>query len=201
MKYISCYFALLTVLAGAVTAGCASTTESVGQPSQAIAIDGSSTVYPITSAIAEQYALTEENRNVPVEVTFSGTGDGFAKFCAGETVVSNASRPVSKAEMQTCSDAQIRYFELPVAFDAITVVVHPQNTWAAQENSALQEFVNFYLENASATVTEVGYMPLPEEGYEIALTQFYRGKVGTVFDGQMPPDLTIGELLTKRATF
>ncbi|MGD1943483.1 MAG: hypothetical protein ACFB0G_19490 [Leptolyngbyaceae cyanobacterium] len=75
------------------------------------------------------------------------------------------------------------------------------NAQAAQEHPALQAFVQFYLENAPTTVETVGYVPLPQAGYEVALTQFYRGKVGTVFDGQMQPGLTIGELLSRRAEF
>ena len=75
------------------------------------------------------------------------------------------------------------------------------NAQAAQEHPPLQAFVQFYLENAPTTVETVGYVPLPQEGYEVALTQFYRGKVGTVFDGQMQPGLTIGELLSRRAEF
>jgi phosphate transport system substrate-binding protein len=296
-------------------------------------------VFPITAAIAEQFAATEATE-VAVDVSFSGTSDGFRRFCAGETVINNASRPINQQEMQTCGDAKIRYFELPVAFDAITIAVNPANTWAnditveelktawaesgqrqvtswrdirsswpdepivlygpgsasgtfdyfsevilgddtisrsdyvaseddellaqgiennanalgyfgfayfeehqgelkalavdagdgsvspsretvesadyqplsrplfiyinaqaAQENPALQAFVQFYLENAPTIVNEVGYVPLPQDGYDVALTQFYRGKVGTVFDGQVQPGLTIDELLTKRATF
>lgn len=65
-----------------------------------------------------------------MKVSFSGTSDGFGKFCTGETVINNASRPISREEMQACGNAKIRYFELPVAFDAITIVVNPQNTWA-----------------------------------------------------------------------
>jgi phosphate transport system substrate-binding protein len=328
------WFLLTTSGVGSLLAGC-SAPSPTNLEAQPLVIDGSSTVYPITVAIAEQYA-TSMPQAVTIDVSFSGTSDGFEKFCAGETLINNASRPISRDEMQTCGDAKIRYFELPVAFDAITVVVNPQNTWAeeitvdelktawaeagqrqvttwqdirsswpseaialygpgtasgtydyfsevilgedtpsrsdyvaseddellaqgiesnpnalgyfgfayyeehadtlkalavdgvvpsratvedgqyqplsrplfiyvnaqaAQENPALQAFVQFYLENAPTVVPEVGYVPLPQDGYDVALTQFYRGKVGTVFDGQMQPGLTIGELLTKRATF
>ena len=334
------YWVLSTLAGvGAVAVSCSSSADNATLEDQTITVDGSSTVYPITVAIAEQYAANQ-SQEVAVDVSFSGTGDGFEKFCTGETVINNASRPISRDEMQTCSDAKIRYFELPVAFDAITIAVHPQNTWAeditveelktawaesgqrevtswrdirgswpdeditlygpgtasgtydyfsevilgedtasrsdyvaseddellaegiennpnamgyfgfayfedhadalkalavdggsgpvmpsqvtveegqyqplsrplfiyvnaeaAQNNPALQAFVRFYLDNAPTTVQKVGYVPLPQDGYEVALTQFYRGKVGTVFDGQMQPGLTIGELLTKRATF
>jgi len=339
MKATKRWFLLTTAWVGAAAASCSSATNSASLEDQTITVDGSSTVYPITVAIAEQYSANK-SQDVAVDVSFSGTGDGFRKFCAGETVINNASRPISSAEMQACGDAKIRYFELPIAFDAITIAVNPQNTWAdditvdelrtawaeagqrevtswrdirsswpdrelvlygpgtasgtydyfsevilgkgtnsrsdyvaseddellaqgietnpnalgyfgfayfeehqdalkalavdggggpvtpsqatvedgryhplsrplfiyvnaeaAQDNPALQAFVRFYLENASTSAEAVGYVPLPQDGYEVALTQFYRGKVGTVFDGQMQPGLTIGELLTKRATF
>ena len=335
MKTSKSSFFLALVGVGVTVVGCSSSTNSLSSTDLPITIDGSSTVYPITTAIAQQYAATNA-LDAEIAVSFSGTGDGFEKFCAGETMINNASRPISNEEMQACGDAKIRYFELPVAFDAITVVVHPENTWAeditveelktawaesgqrdvtnwqdirsswpsepislygpgtasgtydyfsevilgedtpsrsdyiaseddellaqgvetnpnamgyfgfayfeahegdlnalavdgvtptqetvengeyqplsrplfiyvnaqaAQEYPALQAFVQFYLENAPSTVETVGYVPLPQEGYEVALTQFYRGKVGTVFDGQMQPGLTIGELLSRRAEF
>ena len=65
-------------------------------------------------------------------VGISGTGGGFKKFCRGETDISDASRPILKAEMEACRAAGIKYFELPIAFDALTVVVNPQNTWVKQ---------------------------------------------------------------------
>jgi len=338
MKALNRQSLLAIALVGAASVSC-STASNPSGTDQVIRIDGSSTVYPITTAIVEKFQASEAN-GAEIEASFSGTGDGFDKFCAGETVINDASRPISQSEMQACREAEIRYFELPVGFDAITVVVNPENTWAeeltveelesvwsasaqrnvttwqdirsewpdepialygpgtasgtydyftevilgedaesrsdyvasedddllvqgvsqnenalgyfgfayyeenradlkalgvdngsgsvlpsqetvergqyqplsrplfiyvnaqaAQNNPALQEFVRFYLENAAEAVQSVGYVPLPQEGYEVALTQFYRGKVGTVFDGQMQPGLTIGELLSKRATF
>src|SRR5687767_15667697 len=93
---------------------------------QQIAIDGSSTVYPITEAVAEEFQ-TEKKGAVNVTVGISGTGGGFKKFCRGEIDVQDASRPISEKEMKDCRDAGIKYFELPVAFDALTVVVNPKN--------------------------------------------------------------------------
>ncbi|MBE7385225.1 MAG: PstS family phosphate ABC transporter substrate-binding protein [Leptolyngbya sp. SIO1E4] len=339
MKTLNRQASLVFMLVGVASVSCSAPSGSTGSADQVIRIDGSSTVYPITDAIAADF-LAAESEEIALEVAFSGTGDGFEKFCAGETVVNNASRPISEAEMTTCRDADIRYFELPVAFDAITIAVNPENTWAeditveelkmvwaesaqrqvttwneirsdwpnrnitlygpgtasgtydyfteviledgttgrsdyiaseddqllvdgisndpdalgyfgfayyeenqtllkalgvdsgegavvpsremveqgqyhplsrplfiyvnaqaAQENPNLQAFVQFYLENAPTAVQDVGYVPLPQEGYEVAMTQFYRGKVGTVFDGQLQPGLTIRELLSKRATF
>ncbi len=331
--------ALVFVFIGVASVSCSTAPSSSGTDASVIKIDGSSTVYPITDAIATAFQA-ERAPTVELEVSFSGTGDGFDKFCAGETVINDASRPISTDEMAACRDAEIRYFELPIAFDAITVVVNAANDWAeditvdelqamwtasaqreattwqdirpswpnrelvlygpgtasgtydyftevvvgdkgeirsdyvasedddllvsgvsrdegalgyfgfayyeasqdtlkalaidsgegpvlpsretvergqyhplsrplfiyvnaqaAQENPALQSFVEFYLQNAAEVAIAVGYIPLPQDGYEVAMTQFYRGKVGTVFEGSMQPGLTIGELLSKRATF
>ncbi|MBE9209363.1 PstS family phosphate ABC transporter substrate-binding protein [Nostoc sp. LEGE 06077] len=302
-----------------------------------IKIDGSSTVYPITQAIAQEFQASSNNK-AQVEVKFSGTTGGFEKFCAGETAVSNASRPILLAEMTACKNNGVGYIELPIAFDALTVAVNPQNTWAkditvaelkkiwqpaaqgkitrwnqvraswpdrpltlygaggksgtfdyfteaivgkarasrndytASENDEilvdgiskdpnalgyfgyayyekhqdklkalsidngrgsvlpspqavekakyqtlsrplfiyvnpqslsnrgiLSEFIDFYLKNAPKTVASVGYIPLPDEGYQINSVHFYRSKVGTVFDGKAEMNLTIGELLRKES--
>ncbi len=94
-----------------------------------IKIDGSSTVFPIAEAVAEEFQISKRGK-VRVTVGIAGTGGGFKRFCRGETDISNASRPILAEEMEACRKAGIRYIELPVAFDALTVVVNPQNTWA-----------------------------------------------------------------------
>ncbi|NOT64755.1 MAG: PstS family phosphate ABC transporter substrate-binding protein [Methylotenera sp.] len=91
-----------------------------------IKIDGSSTVYPITEAMAEEF---QKIQKVKVTVGESGTGGGFKKFCRGETDISDASRPISQKEMDACKEAGIQYIELPIAFDALTVVVNSKNDW------------------------------------------------------------------------
>ncbi|MDP1682666.1 MAG: PstS family phosphate ABC transporter substrate-binding protein [Burkholderiales bacterium] len=96
---------------------------------QIIKIDGSSTVYPITEAVAEEFQKSKKGA-IKVTVGISGTGGGFKKFCRGETDISDASRPILKKEMEACAQAGIKYIELPVAYEGITVVVNPQNTWA-----------------------------------------------------------------------
>jgi phosphate transport system substrate-binding protein len=93
-----------------------------------IKIDGSSTVFPIAEAVAEEFQISKRGK-VRVTVGIAGTGGGFKRFCRGETDISNASRPILKEEMEQCRAAGIKYMELPVAFDALTVVVNPQNTW------------------------------------------------------------------------
>ena len=95
----------------------------------AIKIDGSSTVFPISEAYAEEFQIQKRGK-VRVTVGVSGTGGGFKKFCRGETDMANASRPITVEEMETCRKAGIKYLEVPVAFDALTVVVNPANTWA-----------------------------------------------------------------------
>ena len=94
-----------------------------------IAIDGSSTVYPITEAVAEDF---QKKTGTKVTVGVSGTGGGFKKFCRGETVISNASRPILKKEMDACAENGITYIELPIAYDALTIVTNKGNDWAKQ---------------------------------------------------------------------
>lgn len=94
-----------------------------------VTVDGSSTVYPITEAVAEDFQKAKKNK-IQVTVGISGTGGGFKKFCRGETAISDASRPILEKEMKLCAENGIKYIELPVAFDALTVVIHPKNTWA-----------------------------------------------------------------------
>jgi phosphate transport system substrate-binding protein len=93
-----------------------------------IRIDGSSTVYPVTEAVAEEFQKAKKGA-VNVTVGISGTGGGFKKFCRGETDISDASRPILKEEMEVCAQNGLKYIELPVAFDALTVVVNKANTW------------------------------------------------------------------------
>ena len=94
-----------------------------------IKIDGSSTVYPITEAVAEEF---QKETGIKVTVGVSGTGGGFKKFCRGETVISDASRPIKAKEIAQCKEAGISFIELPVAFDALTVVINPTNDWAKE---------------------------------------------------------------------
>ncbi len=94
-----------------------------------IAIDGSSTVFPISEAIAEEFRGTNAAR---VTIGVSGTGGGFKKFCKGETAITGASRPIKPTEVEMCKGASVEYVELPVAYDGISVVVNPKNEWAGQ---------------------------------------------------------------------
>lgn len=95
--------------------------------SKIIAIDGSSTVFPITEAVAEEF---QKGSSSKVTIGVSGTGGGFKKFCAGETAITGASRPIKPSEVEACGKGGVEYMELPVAYDGIAVVVHPSNDWA-----------------------------------------------------------------------
>ncbi|ARO88109.2 protein sphX [Nitrosospira lacus] len=304
-----------------------------------IKIDGSSTMYPITEAVAKKFEAAQKGA-IKVTVAISGTGGGFMKFCGGEIDIVNASRPIQRKEMKACSKAGVKYVELPVAFDALTVVVNPGNTWSrtmtvaelkkmwepaaqgkitkwnqvnpawpdekfklygagrdsgtldyftlaivgkeksrrsdftasaddnvlvqgvannrnalgffgfgyymenqdrvtavavddgrnggvipsvetvedgtyqplsrpifiyvnmkAAEKPELQEFVAFYMKNASALVKGSQYFPLPPRAYAANMEFFKTKRLGTVFDGFLPVGLTIDDLLQREARF
>jgi phosphate transport system substrate-binding protein len=99
-----------------------------GESTTLVKVDGSSTVFPITEAVAEEFQK-ETRGSVRVTVGISGTGGGFKKFCRGETDVQDASRPISSGEMEACRTAGVQYYELPIAFDALTIAVSPLATW------------------------------------------------------------------------
>ncbi len=99
------------------------------QLSGTVLIDGSSTVFPIAEAMAEEFGIAHEGR-IRAPVGSSGTGGGFKKFCAGETDISNASRPISEEEAELCRENGIEPLELPIAWDGLTVVKNPANDWA-----------------------------------------------------------------------
>jgi phosphate transport system substrate-binding protein len=122
---------LKAIAAIAVTAATISfsVTAVRSQSPATIKIDGSSTVFPITEAVAEEFQK-QKNGEIRVTVGISGTGGGMKKFCAGEIEVANASRPIKDKEMEACKAAGIQYIELPIAYDALTVVVNSRNDWA-----------------------------------------------------------------------
>jgi phosphate transport system substrate-binding protein len=97
--------------------------------SQIVQIDGSSTVFPVTEAVAEEFQKAKKGK-IKVTVGISGTGGGFKKFCRGETDIQDASRPILKQEMEACKGSGVEYIELPIAFDALTVIVNPKNNWS-----------------------------------------------------------------------
>ncbi|HEY5633390.1 MAG TPA: PstS family phosphate ABC transporter substrate-binding protein [Burkholderiaceae bacterium] len=329
----------LAALAALVVAGVASSVRNQGGSTlhKSVRFDGSSTVFPVTEAVAEDFQTAKRGK-VRVTVGISGTGGGFKKFCRGEIDISNASRPILAKEIAACKAAGIEYIEIPVAFDALTVVVNPRNDfirqitvaelrkiWAPEaqgkltswkqvnprwpdeplklygpgadsgtfdyfteavvgkakssrgdftaseddnvlvqgvsrdlgglgyfgfayytENSdklravpvvnskgvavgpsmdtvisgayeplarpifiyvnassilrpEVREIVEFYLNNASVLAREVGYVPLPDNAYRLALANVANNKKGTVFGGHSEVGVTVEELLTREA--
>lgn len=107
----------------------ASMTTGTANASPIVKIDGSSTVFPITEAVAEDFQIAKRGA-IRVTVGISGTGGGFKKFCRNEIDIVNASRPITPMEMEACKQEGVQYIEMPIAFDALTVVVNPKNTWS-----------------------------------------------------------------------
>ena len=92
-----------------------------------VKVDGSSTVYPVTEAIAEEFRSVQPN--VKVSIGISGTGGGFKKFSRGEIDISDASRPIKEKEIKACDENGISYVGLDVAYDGLAVIKHPENDW------------------------------------------------------------------------
>lgn len=123
--------AFLSLTTAAALAGVVGFSTAWAQTPTTVRVDGSSTVFPISEAVAEEFQRAQRGA-VRVTVGTSGTGGGFARFCRGEIDITGASRPARAAELEACRAAGIRFIELPVAFDALTVAVHRDNTWARQ---------------------------------------------------------------------
>ncbi len=102
---------------------------NVASAQSIVKIDGSSTVYPITKIVAYKFQVAKKDA-VKVTVDISGSGGGFKKFCRGEIDIVNASRPILRNEMADCKNGRVQYVEIPVAFDALTVAVNPENSWS-----------------------------------------------------------------------
>jgi phosphate transport system substrate-binding protein len=118
--------------------------------SNQIAIEGSSTLLPITQAAAE--AFNRQNPNVRITVGGAGTGDGFEAFCSGGTQISDASRPIKNEEAERCEQAGIEFIELPVALDALSVVVNPRNDFA--DNITLEQLRTLWEPSAEGEITQ-----------------------------------------------
>ena len=123
----------MLVLAMVAAVGCGASAQDArpghsGAGASLVTLDGSSTVFPISEAVAEEFQKVQHSARVTVGI--SGTGGGFQKFCRGETDISDASRPISATEVEACSKAGIAYIELPIAYDGIAIAVNPKNTWA-----------------------------------------------------------------------
>jgi phosphate transport system substrate-binding protein len=135
----------LSTVSLAVLLAAASTAVSA---QELVTVDGSSTVFPISEAMAEEFQNETGNR---VTVGLSGTGGGFKKFCRGETDITGASRPIREEEIALCGENKIEYIELPVAMDGLAVVVNPNNDWA--ECMTVAELKKMWEPEAQGTVT------------------------------------------------
>ena len=141
---------ILTAAIASACGGGRAEDQQAGEEQQgAIKLDGSSTVYPISEAVAEEFQ--KSHRNVRVTVGISGTGGGFQKFCRGETDISNASRPIKPTEIDTCKQAGIEFVELPVAYDGLAIVVNPKNTWAG--SMTVEELKKLWAPEAQGKIT------------------------------------------------
>lgn len=118
--------------------------------SELIQIDGSSTVFPVTEAVAEDFQA-EARGSVKVTVGISGTGGGFKKFCRGEIDIADASRPILEQEMAIARENGIEYIELPICFDALTVAIHPENDWAT--TMTIADLKKIWQPSAQDTIT------------------------------------------------
>ena len=150
--HIASVAAVMVALAGcgksaqdARTGGAASTSG----PSL-VSLDGSSTVFPISEAVAEEFQKVE--KAVRVTVGISGTGGGFQKFCRAEIDISDASRPISATEIAACEKAGVQYIELPVAYDGIAIAVNPKAAWADKITTA--ELKTLWAPDAQGKVTK-----------------------------------------------
>jgi phosphate transport system substrate-binding protein len=162
---------------GTVMAAAASGCGGTSGHREIIKIDGSSTVFPTTEAVAEEFQ-NEKRGSVNVTVGISGTGGGFKKFCRGETDISGASRPILKEEMEAAKSNQIEYIELPICFDALTIAVHPDNDWA--KSITVSELKTIWQPSAQEQITRWNQVRPEWPDEELAL--FGAGSDSGTFD-------------------
>jgi phosphate transport system substrate-binding protein len=143
----------LLLMSSVVLAGCGGGQSGAGGSTTAssptVTLDGSSTVFPISEAVAEEFQKV--NSDVRVTVGISGTGGGFQKFCRAETDISNASRPITATETAACAAAGVTFVELPVAYDGLAVVAHPKAAWI--DHMTVAELKTMWAPEAQGKVT------------------------------------------------
>ncbi len=120
----------ITALVASPLAHAQSLAQAAGSNAATIRIGGSSTVFPIMMEAIR--AFRAAGNNTKIDLKESGTTDGFRRFCAGQLEIANASRPINSKELKACANNRISFIELPIAFDAISIVVHPSNAWTRQ---------------------------------------------------------------------
>ncbi|ANP47604.1 PstS family phosphate ABC transporter substrate-binding protein [Candidatus Viadribacter manganicus] len=163
-------------IAALASCGNGGSSAPAGTTSEQIAIDGSSTVFPLAEAAAETFTNTQTGA-ARVTVGESGTGGGFGKFCRGETQISNASRPISTDEIAACAAANIQFIEIPIAFDGISVVVHPSNPLT---NITMAELRHAWEPAAERTVTQ--WRQVNAQGPNTTLQLYGPGTASGTFD-------------------
>jgi phosphate transport system substrate-binding protein len=125
------------------------TSRSEKSQDASIKIDGSSTVFPVTEAVAEEFE--KENQNTKVTANASGTGAGFKKFIRNEIDISGASRPIKESEDKACKESNIVYLEIPIAYDGLAVVISKENTWV--DFLTVAELKKIWEPSAKGTIT------------------------------------------------
>jgi len=138
------------IAVGTILLACGGSSNSSNQLLGEVKIDGSSTVYPITEAIAEEFRVDQPK--VKVTVGVSGTGGGFKKFSRGETDINDASRPIKSGEKETCAASNIDFVELTVAYDGLAVLVSPDNDWV--DHFTVDELKRIWEPSAQGQVTQ-----------------------------------------------
>jgi phosphate transport system substrate-binding protein len=170
---------LVSLVAGVLLAGCGGS-GSMGTADQGLAslsgrvvIDGSSTVFPLAEAVAEQFQ--QEFPRINVTIGVSGTGGGFKRFTQGETDVSNASRPIKWEEFEQCAANDVAFVELPLAFDGLTIAVNPANDWVRE--LTVEQLQQIFLRGGARTWRE-----LDASWPDLPIKVFSPGKDSGTFD-------------------
>jgi len=163
-KLIGALMAIIVLTSCGGSTSNESTTES-SKMEGSVRIDGSSTVYPITEAIAEEFRIDQPN--VKVTIGVSGTGGGFKKFSRGETDINDASRPIKDKEVKVCEENSINYVELTVAFDGLAVLVNKENTWV--DYFTVEELKKIWEPSAQESITKWSQIRegWPEESFSL----------------------------------
>ncbi len=168
---------------------------TVGNLTGSIAIDGSSTVYPITEAVAEEFRKVQPD--VRVTVGISGTGGGFKRFAADETDISDASRPIKAKEAKACEAAGVEFIEIPVAYDGLTIVVNPSNDWCT--DITVDELKKIFLDDQKVSNwkdVRAGFPDIPIQIYSPGTdsgTFDYFKEVVAGKKGQIRGDMSVSE--------
>lgn len=177
MRMESLRYAVTAALLALGVAACGqSNAPSSAAGGEAIRADGSSTVFPLSEAAAEAFTTQNQGR-IRVTVGESGTGGGFRRFCRGETEVQGASRPILADEMEACRTAGIAYVEVPIAFDGLTVVVHPSNP---VNSATIAELRRVWEPAAEGTVTN--WRQVNRAWPDLALQLYGAGTASGTFD-------------------